>query len=55
MVFREIIVICFQNHNTYNTLFGENAEFVNVKAGSVHAHHFAFRSYEYNKLHKVAP
>jgi hypothetical protein len=48
MVFREIIVICFQNH-THNTLCGENAEFVNVKAGSIYAHHCTLKSY--NKLY----
>ena len=44
MLYREIIAVCYQIHTKHtNTLYGQNVEFVNVKAGGIYSNHCAVK------------
>jgi len=46
MLYREIIAVCFQIYTKHiNILYGQNAEFVNVKPGGTHSNHWATKGY----------
>jgi hypothetical protein len=42
MLFRETVAVYCENHTEYtNTLWGQNAEFLYVKAGGTYSNHWA--------------
>jgi hypothetical protein len=46
MLFREIIAVCCENHTEHiNTLCGQNAEFIDVKAGGTYSYHWTLKGW----------
>jgi hypothetical protein len=44
MLFKEIIAVCSENHKKpLNTLYGQNAELLNVKVGGTYSYHWALK------------
>jgi hypothetical protein len=43
MLFRKTKDVYYENHININKLYGQNAEFLNVKSGGIYSYHYSLK------------